>query len=229
MVIRVVFASGATVRFRPPRDTLPLYSSLAFLVNCCSIFKAGLTFCFCLFATDMSTPVRPLSSTWSPGPGSSTRFQVAFDAALQRLGYDPKNRGVRTTVPESALREAAVFAMAMVRSVGRLAAEYGAIDGSYEMNASKGEVVVILQGGRHVKCNVCKAWNSNKQRWCGGCRKRTYCGSHCQKADWSAHKPDCICRGPGWRIRQRLRLQERLRLHERLAIYYDYLGQNTAV
>ena len=58
MVIRVVFASGTTVRFRPPRDTLPLYLSLAFLVvlffiliQCCSIFKAGLTFCF-LFVCD---------------------------------------------------------------------------------------------------------------------------------------------------------------------------------
>ena len=101
MVIRVVLASGTTVRFRPPRDTLPLYSSIAFLVflfflliNCCNMFKAGLTFWFCLFATDMSTPVRPLSSTWSPGPGSSTRLQAAFDVALQRLGYDPNNRGV---------------------------------------------------------------------------------------------------------------------------------------
>ena len=137
--------------------------------------------------------MRPLSSTWSPGLGSSTRLQVAFDVALQRLGYDPKNSGV---VPPSDLREAADFAVAMVRSVERFAAEHGAIDGSYEMYASKGEVVVMLQGGRDRQCNVCHEWNSNKQRWCGGCRKRTYCGSHCQKADWPAHKPDCICRGP---------------------------------
>ena len=84
--------------------------------------------------------MRPLSSTWSPGPGSNTRLQVALDVGLQRLGYDPKNSGL---VPPSDLLEASVFAMAMVRSVERLAAEHGAIDDSYEMYASKGEFVAV--------------------------------------------------------------------------------------
>ena len=98
-----------------------------------------------------------------------------------------------TTVPESDLRQAAVHAASMVRSVERLAWEHGANEDNYEMYESKGQVVVVLHGiFRFRQCNVCNGWNSNKQRWCDGCRKRTYCGRHCQKADWPAHKPNCI-------------------------------------
>ena len=133
---------------------------------------------------------------YRPGPGSNTRLQVAFDIALQRQGSDFESYAAGARVPESDLREAGVHAAEMVRSVERLLPEHGACDGNYEMYDSKGQEVVIFQGGRHRKCNVRHEWNSNKQRWCGGCRKRTYCGRHCQKADWPAHKPDCICRGP---------------------------------
>ena len=127
----------------------------------------------------------------TPGLGGATRLHVAF-GVLQRQGHDPTSYADGAILLECDLREATIYAASTVRSAERLAAEHGAIDGSYEMKASKGEVVVILQAGRHRQCNVCHAWNSNKQRWCGGCRKRTYCGSHCEKTDWPAHKSNCI-------------------------------------
>ena len=109
----------------------------------------------------------------------AARLKVAVDVALQRMGYDAKNRDVSPTVPESDLREAAVQAASMVRSVERLASEHGATNDNYPMYESKGQVVVVLHGVfRFRQCNVCDVWNSNKQRWCEGCRKRTYCGSH---------------------------------------------------
>ena len=37
--------------------------------------------------------------------GKAARLKVAVDVALQRMGYDTKNRDVSTTVPMSALRE----------------------------------------------------------------------------------------------------------------------------
>ena len=158
------------------------------------------------------------SSTWSLS--RHIRIQAAVDVALGRQGYDRD----RTTVPESAIRQAAVHAVEIVRSVERLASEHGATNDNYPMYESKGQVVVILQGGRHRQCNVCNVWNSNKQRWCDGCRKRTYCDRHCQKADWAVHKPWCwavqelraVPKAVARRDRQRERPQERLQRQRQL-------------
>ena len=40
------------------------------------------------------------------------------------------------------------------------------------------------------KCNVCGA-KSDKTKKCSGCFKVWYCGSKCQKEDWSQHKGQC--------------------------------------
>ena len=38
---------------------------------------------------------------------------------------------------------------------------------------------------------VCAHCGADAEKLCAGCKKVTYCGTACQKAQWAAHKDDC--------------------------------------